>query len=1803
MKHSLLSLKSLFTAMALLLGSLSMLHAQSANKPMSGTYTIAYENADFEDIRSAIDSLMKNGVNGPVKMLIKNGTYNSLAFHDSIPGSSAKNTVTFRSATGQRDSVRIYDTYGAKLANTCHLRFEQLTLEGIVVGVEMDSSVSDVEIRHCNINTQMTNNYLYKGIEYPGNATTLNRRLCNVRIIANKIRGGYVNIYLNNYCNSNDFNNTGFIGVIIDSNILCDACYYGFYSKQNGIVSSFSHNTVTNYPDYKYYGVISESKHHWGRVDGNRIHINNSQAGYGLYFNISANEQNKIPTVVCNNEIILGDSSAKYGIFLGGAKGAFEIINNSILIKSPTLSYGLNLGNTDTAYKVVSYNNMVVNGKNDGYPVYIANVSFANTKYYKRDYNNYYSEGNYLAYLGSKKSTLQEIKNADTLSEQHSTSIAPVWVDSKLSLEYKNTNNYTCPTLPNVTTDINGRPRLGDMNAMGCYTKDVDSNDASLIGFADLDKMLSGSASPVKAVIMNAGKKAISSASITLWIDNVKKAAVKYTPAKPLPFQQTDTVNLGSFQLSSGLHHFLACVQMDKDTTAGNDSIRISRHICEKPMEGTIVIGNSKSADYPFWEINTLLKKLNECGVKGDITLAFEDGTYDGSIDLATIASTMRSYKMTLTSKSKNREKVTIRDSISSNFILNIGEGNRNITVEHLTFKRTADTSFTCISMTGCDNILIRNNRLLMDTNTQKGCSLIHATYSKGNVNGLTIKNNLLQGGNWGIYINGAGQTSMCNNIVVDSNELIGQNGPATYFQYTYAKSISHNVMLSRKYNGNPGYFRGIYISYAQVDSIIGNWIDGSRDTKNQMPAQGMYLNYLNYYSGTTTLVANNCIQAKIIGGYPAIQLSYSSAKLYHNTIRTTCATPNSTNTNKGYGIYVSNAAKEENHICGNIIDANKAEFALYVILSNNSKQCITDYNCYCNTDGVYLAYFNGKQFRTVKDICANMKSDTHSIQLKPTFNDLDKNMEIAALPQLLMPRLNSVPRDFSNRTRPAQTLMGACESDPGKNDAALSDFGKTNLVRGSQSPVYVSLMNMGSGTLTSATIRWTFNGTNQSAANWSGSLASRASTEVLLGKIVPNAYNELKVWVEKPNAGSDANHANDTILFNTYLCNGPLAAGTYTLGGYNPDFKDAEALTTALYQCGIAGPVVVKVRTGSYGSLKLKDSVPGSSSSNTLTIVAEKGDSPLFDGGSSDAGLDINNLKYTTFKGLTFGNLTDGLMGVKMDGHCSHVTIRNCRIYACTTSTTTDYKALSYIQSESSNYPEGVQLRANQITGGYYNLYLYHIAGNSTNITKSTMYIDSNTLTEANCYGIYSYYYGGFPSISHNTIRSRDTNTNADGGYYGIYCYGYKNIGKVEGNRIFACTKLWAYGLYIGYYHNVSNNVKHYAMICNNEVRAYGKTAVYGLMINAGYSRMDIHHNSIHVKSEQNTAYGILLNPSNNDQYKTNISRNLSVAEGFTRYPLYIQGSSFSKTRGLREWNNLYSDTCVGYAYKFLKTIADLQSVTSQDSHSLSILPPFTNIANGLELKSYDTLHCPRLDSVLTDIDGHRRNVRTNIGCHADPVFLNEYLVKLHVNDTSMGKTTGAGSYTDGTRVKLSATPKDHHHFVRWNDGNKENPRYITLKKDTAFTAIFGLDTHKVILLSNDTSLGKVTGDGLYAYGSVATLTASPKAGNSFKQWSDNNKTNPRQITVTADVTLTAIFVSGDGIAERLPDGMAVYSNDMCIYVKGAEGKAVSIFNTAGQLLLQNVANGSPEQFRMPAKGVYYVKIGSCHPVKVVVF
>ena len=62
---------------------------------------------------------------------------------------------------------------------------------------------------------------------------------------------------------------------------------------------------------------------------------------------------------------------------------------------------------------------------------------------------------------------------------------------------------------------------------------------------------------------------------------------------------------------------------------------------------------------------------------------------------------------------------------------------------------------------------------------------------------------------------------------------------------------------------------------------------------------------------------------------------------------------------------------------------------------------------------------------------------------------------------------------------------------------------------------------------------------------------------------------------------------------------------------------------------------------------------------------------------------------------------------------------------------------------------------------------------------------------------------------------------------------------------------------------------------------------------------------------------------------------------------------------------------------------------------------------------------------------------------------------------------------------------------------------------------------------LANDSLMGSVTGNGLYAEGDTATLTAMANCGYRFDHWNDSVTDNPRQVIVASDTTFTAFFVS----------------------------------------------------------------------------
>jgi hypothetical protein len=136
-------------------------------------------------------------------------------------------------------------------------------------------------------------------------------------------------------------------------------------------------------------------------------------------------------------------------------------------------------------------------------------------------------------------------------------------------------------------------------------------------------------------------------------------------------------------------------------------------------------------------------------------------------------------------------------------------------------------------------------------------------------------------------------------------------------------------------------------------------------------------------------------------------------------------------------------------------------------------------------------------------------------------------------------------------------------------------------------------------------------------------------------------------------------------------------------------------------------------------------------------------------------------------------------------------------------------------------------------------------------------------------------------------------------------------------------------------------------------------------------------------------------------------------------------------------------------------------------------------------------------------------------------------YKLNVVANNARYGVAQGGGTYSKNAKAILTATPSDGCRFVRWSDGNTENPRAIIVTSDSSFMAFFAVIKYNIVAEPNDPMLGVVNGGGEFLKNEKATLMVKPFTGSRFTQWSDGNNLNPRTVTVTSDSTFSAIFVS----------------------------------------------------------------------------
>ena len=190
---------------------------------------------------------------------------------------------------------------------------------------------------------------------------------------------------------------------------------------------------------------------------------------------------------------------------------------------------------------------------------------------------------------------------------------------------------------------------------------------------------------------------------------------------------------------------------------------------------------------------------------------------------------------------------------------------------------------------------------------------------------------------------------------------------------------------------------------------------------------------------------------------------------------------------------------------------------------------------------------------------------------------------------------------------------------------------------------------------------------------------------------------------------------------------------------------------------------------------------------------------------------------------------------------------------------------------------------------------------------------------------------------------------------------------------------------------------------------------------------------------------------------------------------------------------------TIEGYAFTRctgLKTVTIGNSVTTIKSFTFSWCTQMESVTIGEKVESIEDFafsHCDNLTAVISKamtppqiwamtFDDYAMTLYVPAGCkpkYAEAKYwrnftdIRETGVTLHTvtanaTDETMGYVTGGGEYPQGSTATLIAVPFGQNYFVRWNDGNTDNPRTITVTGDMTFTAEFAPAGSAVETLEN---------------------------------------------------------------------------------------------------------------------------------------
>ncbi|MBO7625275.1 MAG: hypothetical protein J6S82_08245, partial [Bacteroidales bacterium] len=1227
----------------------------------SGKYTIGGgKNHDFQNLNDVLFKMRGCGMKNDVSLLLADGVYEeNLDFVNLDSMVTGGHHILISSLSGQADKVVI----GAKSGNVINMTasqniiFENLTFTADSAAghvVSFNGNCSDITFRNCVLNGRK--DVIGSGDAYAAVYATNNTQN-GIRFVGNKIQYGTYGVLMKGS------------DIVFDSNTITAYRYCPVYYTTTS--SSFRYNEMTEGDTISstHYGAAFVSCRQT-RVEGNHIRTKGeSSTQYGLQV-----RECDSTVMVCNNEIILHSlKGSAYGIRAQANFGT-PIINNSLLVygSSAASQYGIYLYDDKIDFDYVIYyskksnysyvvrNNVVVidsHLKSNSFPLYIDNI--ASIAAFDMDYNTYYSASNAMGYnyyvqknsgsaWGSPVSvslkTLEEYRLAfksdnPTLSV-HDTSFLPVFSDTsyhKLGLKY--TRDLLCPRYGDVTEYMDGSQRYAN-TMKGCNYSSTPKTNMTLVSVLGVPKnaTLSDTLHPF-AVIMNGGDSPLTAAEIRWETDGVNQKTVKWSGLLS-HFGEKDTLSLGAISLPVGNHSLKVFVSAPMDTLSSDDTLRAKILICDNSFNGTYTVGDTGY----FSSLDEAIEMLDNCGMSGNVVLQLIPGTYTTNTVISLLNGMGSSTSLHITSLTGNSKDVVLQrpnvaKSLYRSAPLIIEEG-VNVRVSHITLRDTTtlfDYAHALILHGNVSQVDISHCRMEM-SKTVKGGNVANTKWGfafevmtdgssennalvfvQGAASGIRIADNEMEGGVCAFSLRGSSNAHQ-KSLHISGNEINHIDHAVCYMEYVDLCTFRQNNVHQRKSNHSNGYAMLVNDSKIEITENRFDIQDGTNGFIFLRSSGNVINNDIKGYSGSGLHVGIN-----------------SSLNIFHNSLY-----------GKGHCIstQLPGTASQlprwpigKTSVCNNILHMKDGSgytiwggvSGIHVRMGNLSVSS----NCYYDdaTGGTRLD--------------GQVSMDSKSVNKKPDYKDTSVSLQLNSGYDLTCDRLPSVMNDITGFHRNQVTMMGAYEVLKAY-DAALGDI---LVVAGKASASAVIIQNWGEKPMDSAKVSVYVNNvlTSQVRYRPNSPLASGGTDTVWLGNLgLQETMYEIMAVVHMD---KDSVPINDTARYAGYVCASPLS-GNYTVS----DDKSVEILKTALYTCGMSDAVVVRIKAGTYHAIAFEKPVPGSDTCS-ITFMADSG-VVVFDGGDSLPSLKLNSASNMVFKNITFGNTSDGLIGVQMEGNCRNITI-----------------------------------------------------------------------------------------------------------------------------------------------------------------------------------------------------------------------------------------------------------------------------------------------------------------------------------------------------------------------------------------------------------------------------------------------------------------------------------------------------------------------------------------------------------------